>query len=145
MSFYTSDNYQQATSIGFALNKARNLIAADFDAVLKGLNIRAQHAGILMSLLRGAQSTPASLARHLGVDTGLMTRMLDRLESLGLLVRTRNTDDRRVVNLQLTSAGRATALRIAELAPQVLNTRLQAFSEAEFDELSRLLHKLIGH
>jgi DNA-binding MarR family transcriptional regulator len=143
MSFYKPDNFHQADSIGFMINKTRNQIAADIDAALKGLHVKAQHIGILMSLLRGSQTTPAGLSRHLCVDTGLMTRMLDKLETLGLLVRSRNTVDRRVVNLQLTAAGRATALRITDLAPDVLNARLRHFSETEYDELRRLLHKLL--
>jgi DNA-binding MarR family transcriptional regulator len=143
MSFYTQDDYQQSESVGFLLNKARNQLAADMDAALKGLNLKAQHSGILMSLLRGTCTTPASLARHLSVDTGLMTRILDKLESLGLLVRSRDLADRRVVNLQLTAVGHAAALRISELAPDVLNERLRGFSEMEYAELRRLLHKLI--
>ncbi|HEY4351468.1 MAG TPA: MarR family transcriptional regulator [Paraburkholderia sp.] len=143
MSFYTKDNYQQSESVGFLLNKARNQLAADMDAALKELNIKAQHSGILMSLLRGTCTTPASLARHLSVDTGLMTRILDKLEALGLLIRSRDMADRRVVNLQLTPVGRTAALRITEVAPDVLNERLQGFSSMEYDELRRLLHKLI--
>ncbi|GAB7524904.1 MarR family winged helix-turn-helix transcriptional regulator [Paraburkholderia sp. 2C] len=143
MPFYTQDNYQQSESVGFLLNKARNQLAADMDAALKELNIKAQHSGILMSLLRGTCTTPASLARHLGVDTGLMTRLLDKLEALDLLARSRDLADRRVVNLQLTAVGRAAALRITEVAPDVLNGRLQSFTDIEYDELRRLLHKLI--
>ncbi|APR38197.1 MarR family winged helix-turn-helix transcriptional regulator [Paraburkholderia sp. SOS3] len=143
MPFYTPDNYQQSESVGFILNKARNQLAADMEAALKGLDITAQHAGILMSLLRGSNTTPASLARYLSIDTGLMTRTLDKLEGFGLLIRSRDLEDRRLVNLQLTEVGRATALRIAELAPDVLNARLRSFSELEFNELRRLLRKLI--
>jgi DNA-binding MarR family transcriptional regulator len=144
MPYYTRDNYHQTESVGFSLNKARNLLTAEMDMALKELNVKAQHVGILMSLLRNSPSTPASLARHLAVDTGLMTRMLDRLELAGLLRRSRDTADRRVINLELTEAGRATALRITEIAPNVLNARLQAFSDAEFDELRRLLGKFLN-
>jgi DNA-binding MarR family transcriptional regulator len=91
----------------------------------------------------GAATTPFELARLLGIDTGLMTRMLDRLETRGLLERSRSVEDRRVVNLTLTKAGRAVAARIPEIAPVVLNARLQKFSSEEFDELRRLLHKFL--
>jgi DNA-binding MarR family transcriptional regulator len=52
-------------------------------------------------------------------------------------------EDRRVVNLTLTKAGGAVAARIPEIAPVVLNARLQKFSSEEFDELRRLLHKFL--
>jgi DNA-binding MarR family transcriptional regulator len=144
MPFYTPDNYQLVESVGFALNKARNLLSAELDAGLRELGVKAHHIGILMTLKRGTCTTPASLARHLGMDTGLMTRMLDRLETRGLLRRSRDTGDRRVVNLVLTEAGCAAAIRIAEIAPGVLNARLHAFSAAEFDDLRRLLAKFLN-
>jgi DNA-binding MarR family transcriptional regulator len=73
-----------------------------------------------------------------------MTRTLDKLETLGMLTRTRSADDRRVVNLELTETGREVALRIAEIAPDVLNERLQCFTKDEFDELRRLLLKFLN-
>ncbi len=141
MSYYTRENFDRTDNVGFTLSKARNLITIEMDAALRELNVKAQHVGVLMSLLRGTEVTPAGIARHLGVDTGLMTRMLDRLETQGLLARSRGGKDRRVVNLELTETGLAVAQRITEIAPEVLNARLRSFSDTEFDELCRLLRK----
>jgi DNA-binding MarR family transcriptional regulator len=80
----------------------------------------------------------------LSVDTGLMTRMLDKLETKGLLERSRSVDDRRVVNLMLTKKGEEIAGEIPNIAPEVLNLRLKKFTKAEFEELCRLLNKFIG-
>lgn len=143
MKHYSKEDFHLTENVGFAISKARNLVMMQMDAAVKGLNVRAHHVGIFMSLLRGVDTTPAMLSRHLGVDTGLMTRTLDKLEALGMLTRSRSCDDRRVVNLELTAAGRAVALRIAEIAPDVLNARLHRFTKDEFDELSRLLRKFL--
>ena len=144
MSHYSKEDFHLTDNIGFAISKARNLVVGQMDAAVKGLNVRAHHVGIFMSLLRGIDTTPATLSRHLAIDTGLMTRTLDKLETLGMLTRTRSADDRRVVNLELTEAGREVASRIAEIAPDVLNERLQCFTKDEFDELRRLLHKFLN-
>ncbi|MBN3754925.1 winged helix-turn-helix transcriptional regulator [Paraburkholderia sp. Tr-20389] len=144
MSHYSKEDFHLTDNVGFAISKARNLIVGQMDAAVKGLNVRAHHVGIFMSLLRGTDTTPAMLSRHLGIDTGLMTRTLDKLEVLGMLTRTRNQDDRRVVNLELTDAGREVALRITEIAPDVLNARLHCFTMDEFDELRRLLRKFLN-
>lgn len=143
MDHYTKEDFRMAHSVGFAITKARNLIVAEMDAALKDLNVTSPQIGILLSMTEGAAATPFELAKLLGIDTGLMTRMLDKLETRGLLERSRSVEDRRVVNLTLTKAGRAVAARIPEIAPVVLNARLRKFSSEEFDELRRLLHKFL--
>src|SRR3546814_12841757 len=50
-------------------------------------------------------NTPTELSRMALVDTGAMTRTLDRLEAKGFLTRRRCETDRRVVNLELTETG----------------------------------------
>ncbi|NPT44995.1 MarR family transcriptional regulator [Paraburkholderia sp. 1N] len=144
MGHYTKENFMLTQSVGFMLTKARNMITADMDAALKDLDISSQQMGILLSLTRGIATTPFELSKLLGIDTGLMTRMLDKLETKGLLERSRSVDDRRVVNLTLTDKGEEVAAQIPEVAPHVLNEHLKKFTKAEFEELRRLLRKFIG-
>jgi len=144
MNHYTPRNFIITNSIGLRLVKAKNLISAEMDAALKELEITGPQMGILLSVKQGIANTPFELSKMLGIDTGLMTRMLDKLESNGLLQRSRDPGDRRVVNLTLTAAGQKVAARIPEVAPHVLNARLRNFSKAEFAEFDRLLRKFIG-
>ncbi|MGO4152027.1 MarR family winged helix-turn-helix transcriptional regulator [Cupriavidus sp. YAF13] len=141
MKHYTKGTFNLTDSVGFYLNKARNLVLMEMDAALKELDITAQQMGILLSLSRGTATTPFELSKLLVIDTGLMTRILDKLEHKGLLTRSRSVDDRRVVNLELTAKGHSVANQIPEIAPEVLNARLKNFSKSEFDELLRLLDK----
>src|SRR5690606_31189213 len=55
---------------------------------------------------------PVELARCAGMDTGAMTRALDRLEAKGLICRIRCHHDRRMVRLELTEEGHTQAARI---------------------------------
>jgi len=144
MNHYTPRNFIISNSIGLKLVKARNLLSAEMDAALKDLDITGPQMGILLSMKQGIANTPFELSKMLGIDTGLMTRMLDKLESNGLLQRSRDPGDRRVVNLTLTAAGQKVAERMREVAPDVLNARLRNFSKAEFAEFDRLLRKFIG-
>ncbi len=144
MEYYTRENFALTPSVGFMLVKARNMIVADMDAALKDLEISGQQMGILLSLTSGIATTPFELSKLLGIDTGLMTRMLDKLETKGLLERSRSVDDRRVVNLTLTDKGEEVAAQIPEIAPQVLNETLKQFTNAEIEDLRRLLRKFIG-
>ena len=138
---YSSENFHLTQSIGFQLNRARNFLLMEMDAALRPLDITGQQMGILLSLTRGVATTPFEISKVLGIDTGLMTRMLDKLESRGLLQRQRSIEDRRVIHLLLTDKGREVAARIPEIAPEVLNHRLRDFSTEEFCEFLRLLRK----
>ncbi|PTR33879.1 DNA-binding MarR family transcriptional regulator [Luteibacter sp. OK325] len=144
MDHYTRKNFVHTQSIGFLLARARNLLASDIDAALKDLDISSQQMGIIVSLSKGTASTPFELSKLLGIDTGLMTRMLDKLEEKGLLERSRDDKDRRVVNLTLTRAGTRVADAIPDIVPPVLNAHLKSFTRAEFEELRRLLGKFLG-
>jgi DNA-binding MarR family transcriptional regulator len=140
---YTKKTFSMTQSIGFMLTKARNLVAADMDAALKAIDVTSQQMGIVLWLSRGVATTPFEMSRHLSIDTGLMTRMLDKLEAKGLLKRTRSNTDRRVFDLTLTRKGEAVAAEIPDIALPVLNGRVKSFTKAEFKELLRLLGKFI--
>lgn len=144
MNHYSPENFSLTQSVGFSINKARNLLVAEMDTALKDLDITTQQMGILLSLCRGIATTPFELSRLLGIDTGLMTRMLDKLETKGLLERSRSIEDRRVVNLELTKEGEAVAAQLPHIVPVVLNRRLKKFTKAEFEELRRLLNKFLA-
>lgn len=143
MNHYSKQNFMLTQSVGFTLAKARNLVTGEIDAALKEHGITSQQMGIMLSLHRRMASTPFELSMLLGIDTGLMTRMLDKLESKGLLKRSRSEEDRRIVNLLLTQNGHQLAEQIPEIVPPVLNARLKHFSQEEFEEFRRLLDKFI--
>lgn len=144
MDHYTRESFTTGQSIGFFINKARNVMVTEMDNALKDLEISTQQMGILLSMQSGIASTPFELSKFLGIDTGLMTRMLDKLETKGLLERSRNLEDRRVVNLTLTKKGFEVADQIPDIAPIVLNARLKYFTREEFKEFARLLNKFLA-
>ena len=143
MDHYTRETFLSKESIGLSLNKARNMLLMKMDAALKEEGVTSQQMGIVLTMSRGAASTPFELAKLLGIDTGLMTRMLDKLEKQGLLARVRSVEDRRVVNLHLTETGAALGARIPDIALRVLNPHFRNFSGQEFEELQRLLNKMV--
>jgi len=144
MKHYTPSNYNPTTSVGLTLTRARNILSTEMDAALRDLEVTSTQLGIILSMAHGLASTPFELSKMLDIDTGLMTRILDKLEKQDLLTRVRSVDDRRMVNLTLTAKGRSTAAEIAQRAPDVLNRRLKNFSATEFKEFHRLLLKFTG-
>ena len=74
-----------------------------------------------------------------------MTRLVDRLEEKDLIRRERSKDDRRVVSLRVTSAGRAVLPRLRDSASSVIQRMLTGFSAAEVNELRSLLDRMIAN
>ena len=72
-----------------------------------------------------------------------MTRTLDRLEAKGLCERVRSEEDRRVVNIHLTEAGRQAAAGIPTVLCHVQNTCLEGFSTEEFETLKSLMQRVL--
>ncbi|MBV6325639.1 MarR family winged helix-turn-helix transcriptional regulator [Duganella violaceipulchra] len=144
MKYYTAENYDPTTSIGLSLSRARNVLLAEIDASLRDIEITSQQLGIIMALGRELAGTPFELSKMLDIDSGLMTRMLDKLEKQDVLLRVRSVDDRRSINLQLTRHGKHLVEQIAQRAPDVINARLKDFTAAEFREFQRLLAKFIS-
>ncbi len=141
-SFYTGDAWQSEESIGYLIRQALSALTRAAETQMRLCGLTAVQWAPLMVIARGGESTAAHLARELNTDTGAMTRMLDRLETKGLLTRQRSERDRRVVQLSLTELGKATAERIPHALAQAYNTHLQGFSPAEFDQLKASLRRL---
>jgi DNA-binding MarR family transcriptional regulator len=97
----------------------------------------------LFKLYNNRASTVAELARECSLDGGAMTRTLDRLEAKGLCERVRSEDDRRVVNIHLTEAGRQAAAGIPTVLCHVQNTCLEGFSTEEFETLKSLMRRFL--
>jgi DNA-binding MarR family transcriptional regulator len=143
MSHYRDDSFLPVQRIVFALSRARNRLTSEMQVALAGTGVSSSHVGTLLLLYLGAACTSVALSRQLGVDSGFITRVIDRLERRGLVHRDRNNPDRRVVNLTLTETGQTVAARITEIVPQVLGRRLSVFTPLEFATLCRLLDKLL--
>lgn len=98
---------------------------------------------VLLLMARGNIQNTADLVRTLSIDSGAMTRMLDRLENKELLIRSRSTTDRRQVLLALTPEGRQFAEEIPKIAADALNDLTQALEHSEIDTLHVLLNKML--
>ncbi len=70
---------------------------------------------------------------------------MDRLETTGLCRRVRSVADRRVVNIELTEAGREAAAGIPAVLSRVQNAHLAGFSVEEFETLKSFLHRILDN
>lgn len=80
----------------------------------------------------------SDLASAAGVDVSTMSRTLRHLGTSGFLVRERG-EDLRAVRISITSAGEEAVARLRAAGRLILREVLSSWSEADRDELSRLL------
>lgn len=71
---------------------------------------------ILLALTRARWRTQHEIAQAVGIESPTMTHHLDGLEAAGLVARTRDPSDRRVIRVELTSAGEAMFERLQRTA-----------------------------
>lgn len=141
--FYVSGQYQPEQSVGYLMNKVLSSILAQADAQLAPYKLTYVQWLPLYKLLMDESQTSAQLAREIAIDPAALTRSLNRLEIKGLIQRERSVQDRRVVHLRLTDAGRDVAQHVPSVLADVLNGHLQGFSETEWALMLQLLQRML--
>lgn len=143
LDFYRTEDYKPDDSIAYLMRRILALIAQGVDRELEPTGLTNAQWLPLLKLYLGHASTVAELARVCDLDAGSMTRLLDRLEVKQLCRRVRSSDDRRVVNLELTDAGRAAAKEIPAILCRVQNAHLAGFSTEEWIVLKGYLRRIL--
>ncbi|MBG9387699.1 MarR family transcriptional regulator [Caenimonas sp. DR4.4] len=127
------------------MRRILNTVSAEVERELEPTGLTNAQWVPLLKLYMGSASTVAELSRACSIDNGGMTRLLDRLETKGLVRRTRSSEDRRVVNLELTDEGRAAAQGIPAILCGVQNAHMRGFSVEEWTTLKSLLRRILDN
>ena len=97
----------------------------------------------ILALVQGNPDVTArQLARALAVTPPNIAIWLDKLESRGLVARTRSESDARMQHIRITRAGAALVDRSVQLLLEGEQSALAALSAAERAILIELLHKI---
>ena len=141
--FYRPESWKREDSVGYLMGRIMAIIKEAVDHELAPTDLTHAQWVPLLKIYMGEASTVAELARETQVDVGAMTRTLDRLETKGLVKRVRSSEDRRVVNVELTDEGRATAKKIPAVLCRVQNAHLRGFSHDEWQLLKSMLQRIL--
>ena len=87
--------------------------------------------------------TQVELAERMRVEKASLTGVLDAMERRGLIIRERNAEDRRKINITLTAQGRRLKPQLLPHAARINRKATRGMTEAETLELRRLLEKVI--
>ncbi len=134
--------YDANSSIGRQLRRLVTQLASTVDRRMEPLGLTDAQWRPLLCLLHGSPATASELARRCGLDTGGLTRLVDRLLAKGLCQRERSRTDRRVVEISLTPEGERVAAQLPGMLTQVQHELLHGFSSVEEAQLRAMLARL---
>lgn len=83
------------------------------------------------------------LSDELGLTQPTTVSAMDNMEKRGLIERRRNLEDRRLVNIFLTPAGRALEKQLAPYAPEVNAVALEGLNSQERQLVQTLLFRML--
>jgi DNA-binding MarR family transcriptional regulator len=126
-----------------SLLRTADALARGAEALLKPTGLSATQYNVLR-ILRGA-GTEGLACREVGCrmisrDPDI-TRLLDRMESRGLIVRARGEQDRRVVKTRITAEGLRTLEELDAPVQELHRRQLRHLPVKELRQLSRLLDR----
>ncbi|WOC77740.1 MarR family transcriptional regulator [Stutzerimonas frequens] len=91
----------------FALHSTSLLMTKVYKPMLQRIGLTYPQYLAMLVLWEADGITVGDISSRLMTDPGSLTPLLKRLETEGLITRTRRSDDERVVELRLTNKGRA--------------------------------------
>jgi DNA-binding MarR family transcriptional regulator len=129
----------------FLLGCTQRAVRARLTERLVPLGVSYEQFQALLGLAVGDDIAQVELAGRLCLEPTYTARMLSRAEEQGLVTRERDVDDARVQRVQLTPKGQALWDKLNALHDQFRAEMLACLSEAEQEELRRLLIMLRDH
>jgi len=109
----------------------------------KWLGVHSADAGALAEILnaeaKGTPLSPARLAKRISLSSGATTALLNRLETAGYLVRSREHTDRRVVTLRSVAAVTEPANDFFLPLARRLDAMMSSYSPEQLAQFEQLL------
>ena len=128
--------------VGYLLAKLGTLSSSHMDDELAPFGINRMHFGLLKILDAVGPSSQQALSSDLGMPPSRMVALVDHLEDKGLVARERNSSDRRVNEIRLTTKGRAALVRANRAALRFHDELLIDLSSSERTQLAGLLRRI---
>lgn len=119
----------------FALYSASLALTKAYRPILEALDLTYPQYLVMLCLWEHDGLAVREIGERLRLDSGTLTPLLKRLESRGLLRRSRDAGDERRVLIALTEAGRALGAQAAAIPPKVLAATGLTAQEAREERL----------
>lgn len=131
--------------LGHMASALRNALFAALETELAPLELTSAQFVVVIAAMRGRARTITEFCAFAGVEAGAMSRLLDRLESKGIVRRVRDYTDRRQVHVELTDKGQQLSPQIMPVIASVYARFLSDFTAEEALLLQSLLQRLLDN
>lgn len=135
-------NLRLENQLCFSLYSATQAITRSYRARLAALGLTYPQYLVLLVLWEVSEATVKGLADSLRLDSATLTPLLKRMEKAGLVTRTRDTVDQRVVNIALTNKAREIQSSVSTIQDQVACST--GLNERCFRDLQDSLRDLVS-
>lgn len=129
----------------YLLNRAGTRIALSFSERIRPLGATLQMWRVLAALRERDGRRMGDLSETTSIEVSTLTRLVDTMETKGVVARRRAPEDARVVTLHVTPAGRRLTQRIVPIADRYEDAALVGFSAAEAEVLKAALRRLYAN
>ncbi len=115
------------------------------EAQIKADKITVAQFKVITALGRFDCVSQATLALHLDMSSGAMSRMLERLRQKSLVSSSQAKHDRRQMIVTLTPEGLACARQLVLIESDIINLMTRTLDSAEVESLRNTLAKIVRH
>ncbi|MFM2484493.1 MarR family winged helix-turn-helix transcriptional regulator [Celerinatantimonas yamalensis] len=146
MTYFTLDDIVNGSNVtlGHLIHRLNQYKDKLLTQHLAPLDITAQQFKVMLLLYRDKIKVCKDLSQELCIDAGATTRMIDRLEKKGLLIRLRDKQDRRRIQLRLTDQGLDLCQEFPQLIVDALNELTEDLSNDEVHQLEILIQRIVA-
>lgn len=103
------------------------------------------HGDIIYALFNKSRLTMAEIAEKIDRDKSTVTALVDKLVRIGYVAKERDTEDTRVVYVNLTQKGNELRPIFEVISSETLEVFYRDISENEKEELTRILNKIYNN
>ncbi len=133
---------------GFIISKIHQLSGRIFSRKLKDYNINdinPAQGRILFALWQKDNIPIQELAKKTALGKSTLTRMLDKLEETGFLLRVFPNDDRRKILIQLTEENKKMKIAYEQVSVEMTKLYYKGFQDSEIDEFEKYLERIFNN
>jgi MarR family transcriptional regulator, transcriptional regulator for hemolysin len=135
-------------NLGFLLHDVARLMRKRFEQNARELGLTRSQCSVLAHLARHDGIQQGTLAEILEVEPITLTRLVDRLEQMGLVARQAHPTDRRIRLLRLTDAAHPLLDEIFRIGALTRGEAMEGVADEDrdrlYDTLSQMKANLIG-